>query len=83
MQNSDRISLGALIVSVISIIVAGTTVMNRNTYDLGALQEAVGDASKPSGLYAQIDLAKRDALTAKRSRKIIKVFQMKRDKLRL
>jgi len=65
MQTSDKISIGALVISLVSILVAGTTVINRNTYDLGALAEAVGDVSKPSGLYAQVDVAKRDALTAK------------------
>jgi|UPI00037C4812 hypothetical protein len=65
MQTSDKIAFGALLVSVISIIVAVTTVMNKSTYDLDSIKSALGDPNVPSGLYAQIDNAKRDSLEAK------------------
>lgn len=62
MQTSDKISIGAFLVSVVSIIVAVTTVMNKSTYDLDAIKAAIGDPNAPSGLYAQVDNAKKDAL---------------------
>lgn len=65
MQTSDKIAFGALLVSVVSIIVAVTTVMNKSTYDLDSIKSALGDPNVPSGLYAQIDSAKRDSLEAK------------------
>ncbi len=64
MKSNDKIALGALIVSILSILVATTTFFIRGSFDLDSLRDAVGDASKPSGLYAQVDIAKRDALTA-------------------
>lgn len=65
MQTSDKIALSALAVSVVSIIVTVTTVLNRGTYDLNSVKEVLGNPSVPSGLYAQVDVAKRDVLAAK------------------
>ena len=65
MQTSNKIALGALAVSIISILMTGTIFLTRSSYDLDALKDAVGDSSKMSGLYAQIELAKKEALIAK------------------
>jgi hypothetical protein len=70
MQTSDKISIGALLVSLVSIIVAVTTVMNKSAYAIDSITSALGDPKTPSGLYAQIDNVKRDALaTAETAKK--------------
>lgn len=65
METNDKIAFGALTVSLISILVATTTFFTRNSFNFESLSNAVGDPSVPSGLYGQVDIAKRDALEAK------------------
>lgn len=64
MTTSDKVAIGALGLSIISVVVTVTLFISRGRYDVDALRKDIGDPSVPSGLYGQVDQAKSNALKA-------------------
>lgn len=62
MKISEIVPLGALLVSIISIIVSATVVLTHESADLKNLKAQIGDPGIPSGIYAQIANANASAI---------------------
>jgi hypothetical protein len=65
MDTNNKIAFGALIISIISMVVTATAIVVGGTRDLSNIKDLLGGPGESNGLYAIVDNVKHDAESAK------------------